>query len=115
VGPQASGLGPIERAYTRLVPTLIIDVTPSDAAKVATIQVDNLPIIGNRYEVDKARTIHVSVTAMGFKRYSKDVDVQQETVLKVQLKKLPHKRNRALMVSLGMGAAGVIAWLIRRR
>jgi hypothetical protein len=97
------------------VPTLIIDVTPSDAAEVATIQVDNLPIIGKRYEVDKARKVHVAVTAIGFKRFSKDVEVQQETVLKVELKKLPHKRNRTLAVTLGMGAVSVIAWLVRRR
>jgi hypothetical protein len=97
------------------VPTLIIDVSPSAAAEVATIQVDNLPLIGNRVELDKPRRVHVSVTAMGFARYSKDVDVDRDTVLEVKLGKRPHKRNRAIAVSIGMGAAGLVAWLIRRR
>jgi hypothetical protein len=97
------------------VPTLIIDVTPSEAAEVATIQVNNLPLIGNRIELDTARRIHVSVTAIGFARYSKDVDVDGDMVLRIELAKRPHKRNRALAVSLGMGAVGLVAWLIRRR
>jgi hypothetical protein len=97
------------------VPTLIIDVTPSEAAEIATVQVDNLPLIGNRVELDKPRRIHVAVTAMGFARYSQDVEVERDMVLRVELAKRPHKRNRALAVSLGMGAIGVIAWLLRRR
>jgi hypothetical protein len=101
--------------YTGRVPTLIIDVTPSAAAAIATIQVDNLPIVGNKVEIDGAKRVHVSVTAIGFERYSKDVDIDGDTVVKVELGKRPHKRNRALMVSVGMGAAGLIAWLIRRR
>lgn len=98
------------------MPTLIIDVTPSEAAALATIQVDNLPIAGNKLDIEGPRRVHLSVTAIGFERYSKDIDLDGETVvIKVKLAKRPHKRNRALMVSLGMGAAGLIAWLVRRR
>jgi hypothetical protein len=97
------------------VPTLIIDVTPREAAAIATIQVDNLPIVGNQVDIEGPKRVHVSVTAIGFERYSKDVDLDGDTVVKVKLGKRPHKRNRTLAVTLGMGAVGVIAWLVRRR
>ncbi|HEY5950753.1 MAG TPA: hypothetical protein VIV40_34915 [Kofleriaceae bacterium] len=97
------------------MPTLIIDVTPSDAAAIATIQVDNLPIAGHKVDVKDKQKVHVSVTAIGFSRYSKDIEIDGDTVLKVELAKRAHKRNRTLAVSLGMGAVGLIAWLVRRR
>lgn len=98
------------------MPTLIIDVMPNEAADLATIQVDGIELVGNRIELDgDKKRVHVSVTAVGFKRYSQDIDVDGDKVLKVDLSQRPHKKNRTLAVTLGMGAVGLLAWLVRRR
>ena len=96
--------------------TLFIDIEPKEAADVATIVVDGNKLAGTKLELPAAKRVHVSVTAVGFRRYSKDVDVDGDTVVKVALVALPHKRSsRTLAVTAAMGALGVIAWLIRRR
>jgi hypothetical protein len=98
------------------VPTLTIEVMPNEAAELASIQVDGVELVGNRIELDGGKKrVHVSVTAVGFKRYSQDVDVDGDKVLEVDLSQRPHKKNRTLAVTLGMGAIGLIAWLVRRR
>ncbi|HEY5921065.1 MAG TPA: hypothetical protein VIV11_05310 [Kofleriaceae bacterium] len=96
---------------------LTIEVKPGDAAEVATIQVNGMPIAGKRVELpDDTKRVHVSVTAIGFQRYSKDVDLTDDnTSIAVKLGKRDSKRKRTLAVTLGMGALGVIAWLVRRR
>jgi hypothetical protein len=97
------------------VPTLLITIKPTAAAEVATIQIDGTPLVGTRLELAKPARVHVSVTAIGFTRYAKDILVDKDMTLDIDLAKRAHKRNRTLAVSLGMGALGVLAWLVRRR
>jgi hypothetical protein len=97
------------------VPTLILQIEPPDARAVATVQIDGSPLVGTRLELPAPRRVHVSVTAVGFHRFSRDVDVDKDVVLPIELAKRPHKKSRTLAVTLGMGALGVLAWLVRRR
>ena len=97
------------------MPTLLITIKPAAAAEVATIQIDGTPLLGTRLELKSPARVHVSVTAIGFTRFAKDMLVDQDMTLDVDLTKRAHKRNRTLAVSLGMGAIGVLAWLVRRR
>ena len=96
---------------------LTIEIKPRDAAELASIQIDGMPIAGKRVELpDATKRVHVSVTAMGFTRYSKDVDITSDNVaVEVKLGKRDSKKKRTLAVTLGMGALGVVAWLVRRR
>ena len=96
--------------------TLFIDIEPKEAAALATIVVDGNKLAGTKLELPAAKRVSLSITAVGFRRYAKKVDVDGDTVLKVELVALPHKRSsRTLAVTAAMGALGVIAWLIRRR
>ena len=96
---------------------MTFEIEPSDAAEVAAIQVDGEPIAGKRIELpDATKRIRVSITAMGFQRYSRSIEIAEDNfVVKVKLGKRDSKRKRTLAVTLGMGALGVIAWLVRRR
>ncbi len=98
------------------MPTLFIDVKPAEAAEAATIYVDSVELVGKKLELDTPRRVHVSVTAMGFQRFADAVDVQRDMTFDVVLEPRPHKKkSRTLAVTLGMGAVGLIAWLVRRR
>lgn len=97
------------------MPTLFIDVKPAEAAAVAEIQIDGTALVGNKLELETPRRVHVSVIAVGFHRFHADVEVDADKTLPVELASRPHKKNRALAITLGMGAVGVIAWLVRRR
>jgi hypothetical protein len=98
------------------VPTLFIDVKPAEAAEVATIHVDSVELVGTKLELDTPRRVHVSVTAIGFQRFAEVVDVQRDMTFDVMLEPRPHKKkSRTLAVTLGMGAIGLVAWLVRRR
>ena len=95
--------------------TLQFAIKPSAAAEVATIQVDGTPVVGMRLELPAPARVHVSVTAIGFTRYAKDIEVDKDMTLDIDLSKRDSKKKRTLAVTLGMGAFGVIAWLVRRR
>jgi hypothetical protein len=100
----------------RVAAVLILKLEPEEAVQIATILVDGSPS-GTRVELATPKRVHVSVTALGFHRFSKDVDVGDDTELLelvVQLQRRKHKKSRTLPVTLGMSAASVIAWLIRR-
>src|SRR5262245_13971944 len=98
---------------------LELEIKPAAAASIAEIQVDGQPIVGKRVELPPGtKRVHVSVTAMGFRRYSKDVDIRDDeaiVALEIELAKRDSKKKRTLAVTLGMGALGVLAWLVRRR
>ena len=96
--------------------TLIITVKPDDAAKVATIHVDGEYLDGTRLELEAPRRVHVSVTALGFHRATRDVDVKTITDIQIELRPLPHaKKSRTLPVTIGMGVLSAVAWYFRRR
>lgn len=97
------------------MPTLFIDVKPAEAAAVAEIQIDGSALAGSKLELEAPRRVHVSVIAVGFHRFHTDVMVDADKTLPVELAPRPHKKNRTLAVTLGMGAIGVIGWLVRRR
>lgn len=79
------------------------------------ISVDGKPLIGRRIDFDAPRRVHVSVTALGFRRVTRDVEVGTYTELPIELVPLPHKKSRTLPVTIGMGLLSAIAWYFRRR
>jgi len=99
--------------------TLVVEIKPADAAAIATIQVDGEAMVGKRLELRPGtKRVHVSVIAMGYRRFSKDIDIgtDNEVVdLEIEMGKRDSKKKRTLAVTLGMGALGVIGWLVRRR
>jgi hypothetical protein len=97
------------------VPTLILQIEPPQARTAATVQIDGSPLVGARLELPAPRRVHVSVTAVGFFRFSQDVEVDRDVVLPIELARRPHEKNRTLAVTLGMAALGVLAYLLRRR
>jgi hypothetical protein len=97
------------------VPTLQITIKPAAAAEVATIQIDGTPLHGKKLELEKPARVHVSVTAIGFTRFAKDIVLDKDMTLDIDLAKRDSKKKRTLAVTLGMGALGVVAWLVRRR
>jgi len=101
------------------VAKLEFEITPSDAADIAEIQVDGQAVVGRKLELPGGtRRVHVSVIALGYKRFHKDVDITDDDALialDIKLDKRDSKRKKTLAVTLGMGALGVIAWLVRRR
>jgi hypothetical protein len=97
------------------MPTLQFSITPDAAAAIATIQVDGTEVAGKRLDLPSGRRVRVSVIAVGYRRYSKQIDVDGDTTLEIEMAKLQSKKKRTLAVTLGMGVVGVIAWLVRRR
>jgi hypothetical protein len=95
--------------------TLQFDIRPDEAAAIAMIQVDGTAVHGKRLDLPSPKRVRVSVTAVGYRRYSKHVDIGSDTVLDIELAKRPSKKKRTLAVTVGMGALGVLAWLARRR
>jgi hypothetical protein len=97
------------------MPTLQFSIKPDEAAAIASIRVDGTAVAGKRLDLAKAKRVRVSVIAVGFRRYSKQIDVDSDTTLEIEMAKLQSKKTRTLAVTLGMGAVGVLAWLVRRR
>ena len=95
--------------------TLVITIKPEEAANVATILVDGQVVEGTRLELPAARRVHVSVTAVGFRRATRDVDVKTITDLEIALVPLKHHKSRTLPVTIGMGVLSAVAWFLRRR
>ena len=94
--------------------TLVIQVTPEEAAKIATIRVDGQEV-GTRVELPSPRRVRVSVTALGFRRATRSVDVGTLTDVEIALAPLKHHKNRTLPVTIGMGVLSAVAWYLRRR
>lgn len=94
--------------------TLVIKVTPEEAAKVATIRVDGQEV-GTRVELPAPRRVRVSVTALGFRRATRTVDVGTLTDVEIALTPLKHHKSRTLPVTIGMGVLSAVAWYLRRR
>ena len=97
------------------MPTLQFSLEPDDAAAIATIQVDGTQVAGQRLDLPRPKRVRVSVTAVGFRRYSKQIDVDGDMTLEIEMTKLQSKKKRTVAVTLGMGAIGLLAWLVRRR
>ena len=95
--------------------TLVITITPAEAAQVATIRVDGELLEGTRLDLPSPRRVRVSVTALGFRRVTHDLDVGVYTELPIELAPLPHKKSRTLPVTIGMGVLSAVAWFLRRR
>jgi hypothetical protein len=95
--------------------TLVIKVKPDEAAEAAAILVDGEPLFGPRIELPMGRRVHVSVTAIGYRRATRDVDVGAYTEIEVELRALKHKKSRTLPVTIGMGVLSALAWYLRRR
>jgi hypothetical protein len=95
--------------------TLVITISPEDAAKVATIRVDGQAVEGTRLELPGPRRVRVSVTALGFRRATREVDVKELTDVLIELTALRHKKSRTLPVTIGMGVLSAVAWYFRRR
>lgn len=94
--------------------TLVITIKPDAAAKIATIRVDGQEV-GNRVELPAPRRVRISVTALGFRRAVREVDVQTITDVEIELAPLPHRKSRTLPVTIGMGILSAVAWYLRRR
>jgi len=101
------------------VAKLEFEIKPGEAAEIVEIQVDGQAIVGRKLELPSGtKRVHVSVIAMGYKRFHKDVDIPDDDALialDVKLDKRASKKTKTLAVTLGMGALGVLAWLVRRR
>jgi hypothetical protein len=95
--------------------TLVVTIKPRRAEKIAAIHVDGEPLAGTRLELPAPRRVHVSVTALGFRRATRDVDVGDHTELSIELEKLRSHHRHTVAGTVGLAAASVIAWLIRRR
>jgi hypothetical protein len=96
--------------------TLVITVRPDEAAAMAEIHVDGELVIGKRIELPSPRRVHVSVTALGYRRETKHVDVKPFTEIEIELRPMPHgKKSRTLPVTIGMGVLSAAAWFLRRR
>lgn len=95
--------------------TLVVTIKPRSAEKIAAIHVDGEPLAGTRLELPAPRRVHVSVTALGFRRATRDVDVGDHTELSIELEKLRSHHRHTVAGTVGLAAASVIAWLIRRR
>ena len=101
------------------MPKLEFDIKPSDAADIAEITVDGQAVVGKKLELPwGTKRVHVSVIALGYKRFHKDVDIPNDdalVALDIKLEKRTSTKKKTLAVTLGMGALGVIGWLVRRR
>jgi hypothetical protein len=95
--------------------TLVIVVKPDEAVEAAAIHVDGEAVIGTRIELPAPKRVHVSVTAIGYRRATRDVDVGAYTEIEIELRALKHKKSRTLPVTIGMGIASALAWYFRRR
>lgn len=94
--------------------TLVITIKPDAAAKVATIRVDGQEV-GSRVELPAPRRVRISVTALGFRRATREVDVQTITDVEIALTPIAHRKSRTLPVTIGMGILSAVAWYLRRR